>query len=267
MNPGEPRIGITANDPGTRSARRYAAAVEAAGGVVYWITPADLRAAGERAALRRIDALLLSGGRDIDPQMYSESITPGLDVDVDTNRYEVEIPLGRAVLEERMPVLGICGGMQVLNVASGGSLYQDVSLLGIDPAAHRIEGKDVFHDIRIVPGSRLAEIMKLGVHRVSRVRRVPRVSDSTDPTDSIDQEDFVIRVNSAHHQAVKQPGRGAVITAAAPDGVIEAIEFPSASFAIGVEWHPERMPDDESQRQLFSSLVSSARTAQPRSGA
>jgi len=239
VNPGAPRIGITAIDPSTQSARGYATAVEAAGGAVHWITPADLRAAGERAALRGIDALLLSGGRDIDPRMYSESITPGLEVDVDTNRYEVEIPLGRAVLEERMPVLGICGGMQVLNVASGGSLYQDVSLLGIDPAAHRVEGKDVFHDIRIVPGSRLAEIVG---------RRE-------------------LRVNSAHHQAVKQPGRGAVITAAAPDGVIEAIEFPGVSFAIGVEWHPERMPDDESQRQLFRSLVSAARTAQPRSGA
>lgn len=237
VKPGAPSIGITTNDPATQTARRYAAAVEAAGGAPVWITPADLRAAGEQGALRNIDALLLSGGRDIDPRMYAESITPGLDVDVDANRYEVEIPLGRAVLEERMPVLGICGGMQVLNVAAGGSLYQDVSLLGINPAVHKVKGRDVFHDIRVVPGSRLAEIMKL------------------------DQADFVIRVNSAHHQAVKQPGRGAIITAAAPDGVIEAIEFPGATFAIGVEWHPERMPDDESQRQLFRSLVSAARTA------
>jgi len=239
VKPGAPRIGITTNDPATQTARRYAAAVEAAGGVPVWITPADLRAAGEDGALRNIDALLLSGGRDIDPRLYSESITPGLDVDVDANRYEAEIPLGRAVLEERMPVLGICGGMQVLNVAAGGSLYQDVSLLGINPAVHKVKGRDVFHDIRIVPGSRLAEI--LGRSELS--------------------------VNSAHHQAVKQPGRGVIITAAAPDGVIEAIEFPGATFAIGVEWHPERMPDDESQRQLFCSLVSAARTAQPRSGA
>jgi len=233
VKPGAPRIGITTNDPATQTARRYAAAVEAAGGAPVWITPADLRAAGEHGALRNIDALLLSGGRDIDPRLYSESITPGLDVDVDANRYEAEIPLGRAVLEERMPVLGICGGMQVLNVAAGGSLYQDVSLLGINPAVHKVKGRDVFHDIRIVPGSRLAEI--LGRSELS--------------------------VNSAHHQAVKQPGRGAIITAAAPDGVIEAIEFPGATFAIGVEWHPERMPDDESQRQLFRSLVSAARTA------
>lgn len=236
---GAPRVGITANDPSTQSARRYAAAVEAAGGVPRWITPEDLRAAGELAALRNIDALLLSGGRDIDPRMYAESLTPGLDVDVDADRYEVEIPLGRAVLEERMPVLGICGGMQVLNVASGGSLYQDVSVLGIDPAVHRVKGRDVIHDIRIVPGSRLAEVFGLRE----------------------------LKVNSAHHQAVKQPGRGAVITAAAPDGVIEAIEFPGTSFAIGVEWHPERMPDDDHQRLLFHALIAAARTAQPRSRA
>jgi putative glutamine amidotransferase len=204
-----------------------------------WITPADLRAAGERAALRKIDALLLSGGRDIDPRMYAETIAPGLDVDVDADRYEVEIPLGRAVLEEGMPVLGICGGMQVLNVAAGGSLYQDISLLGVDPAVHRVKGQDAFHEIRVVPGSRLAEILgrsELGV-------------------------------NSAHHQAIKQPGRGALITAAALDGVIEAIEFPGPTLAIGVEWHPERMPDDEYQRRVFHSLIAAARAAHSRSRA
>ena len=232
-----PRIGITAPDPSTKSAQRYAAAVEAAGGMPEWITPDALRAANDpRDVLRTIDALLLSGGRDVDPQMYGEAVIPGIGVDVDRARYEVELPLARAALETNVPVLGICGGMQALNVASDGSLYQDLSLAGVDTASHNAK-ELLYHPVRMIPGSRVAQIL----------------------------EREEAQVNSSHHQAVKRPGKGAIVTASAPDGVIETIEFPAKGFALGVEWHPERMPDDARQRRLFESLIGAARAARSRS--
>lgn len=234
MTDGAPRIGVTTNDPTTQTARRYAAAVEAAGGKPAWITPADLRAAGDAGTvLRTLDGLLLSGGRDIDPRMYGEVLIPGIGVDVDATRYEVEVPLARTALEEDMPVLGICGGMQCLNVASGGSLHQDLSLIRVDPASHKVSGEMVYHIVRVVSASLLAHV--------------------------VNGED--LQVNSSHHQAVKRPGKGAAVTASAADGVIETIEFPASRFAIGVEWHPERMPDDERQRRLFLALIAAARAA------
>ncbi len=232
-----PRIGITTPDSSTKSAQRYAAAVEAAGGTPAWITPDDLRAAKDpRDVLRTIDALLLSGGRDVDPQMYGETVIPGIGVDVDRRRYEVEVPLARAALETNVPVLGICGGMQALNVASDGSLYQDLSLAGVDAGSHHAK-EILYHPVRTIPGSRVAQILQR--------EEAP--------------------VNSSHHQAVKRPGKGAVVTASAPDGVIETIEFPANRFALGVQWHPERMPEDPRQRRLFESLVGAARAARSRS--
>lgn len=198
---------------------------------MVWVTPAVLRAAGTPAeVLPDLGALLLCGGDDIDPARYGEPFIEGVDVKIEPDRYGVEMPLVRAAIEHDVPMLGICGGMQEMNVASGGSLHQDLSLAGVDPMAHKVKGTLVYHSIVLTAGSRLASLL----------------GGTTS------------EVNSSHHQSVKRPGKGAVITALAPDGVVEAIEFPECRFAIGVQWHPERMPDDVRQRRLFDALVSSA---------
>lgn len=229
-----PRIGITTSSagPSTPAAQRCAAAIEAAGGAVVWITPGDIRAVEDAAAvLAALDGLLLSGGKDIPPSMYGETLIPDVGVEPDADRYEVEVPLARAALAARLPVLGICGGLQAINVAAGGSLYQDLSLIDVSPAAHKIPGTMVAHPVRVMPHGRLANLMA----------------------------QTAVEVNSSHHQAVKAAGAGVVVTAQAPDGVVEAIEAPALRFVIGVQWHPERMVEtDPRQRRLFDALIHAA---------
>jgi putative glutamine amidotransferase len=135
-------------------------------------------------------------------------------------------------LAHGLPIFGICGGAQVLNVALGGSLYQDIP--SQVPKAHKHAGlPDRAHLVDIVPGTRLAAIVS-----------APEM-----------------RVNSLHHQAVKVPGQGMIVSANARDGVVEAVELPGHSFVIGVQWHPERLfAHDEPSRQLFAAFTRAAST-------
>ena len=137
--------------------------------------------------------------------------------------------LAGKAFERNIPVLGICLGMQELNVANGGRLIQH---LGERTAMHRMDGGDQYHMAELAPGSRLAEIF--GCSR--------------------------IKVNSAHHQAVspEHVAAGATVTAWAED-VVEAIEFPGDTFRIGVQWHPERIRDEEHRSKLFAAFVDSCR--------
>lgn len=170
--------------------------------------------------LEGLDGLVLSGGGDVHPSRYGRE-HDGLSRGIDTERDAFEMALVHGALAVRIPLLGICRGCQVLNVALGGTLYQDVRT---ERAGRTLEHSYTdhdpgrFHALQLDPGSWLARAA--GRHRIT--------------------------VNSHHHQAVREPGRGVKIVAWAIDGVGEAIELaPSVGLAIGVQWHPERLTQDE----------------------
>lgn len=222
--------------PATEAGRYYAAAIEAAGGEVVWLEPQAVSGADPLQLLGRLHGLVASGGVDVDPRHFGEEALPEAGVEVDPVRDTAELPLIRAALDSDLPLLGICRGVQIINVALGGTLVQDLSLLGLPVAAHqqRLAGKgllDLAHAVEIAAGSRLRAL--LGSERVE--------------------------VNSFHHQAIRTPAPALVLTARAPDGVIEALEHPGRRFVVGVQWHPERMvPTSSAQRRLFEAFVRAA---------
>lgn len=211
----------------------YVDGVLEAGGTPV-VLPPFVEAAGELAG--KIDGLVLSGGSDLDPSYYGEEPTPELGVTLpERDAFEMAL-LGHA-LERSVPVLGICRGLQVLNVALGGTLYQDLpSQFGTDGLiAHRQQMPkwQWTHEIEVSGGSGTASIMK-----------------STD-----------LRVNSYHHQAIKDLAEPLVAVAYASDGVIEAVESPDLSehWLLGVQWHAEAMRGaSRQQRALFEAHVSAA---------
>jgi len=230
-----PAIGVTlavdeANPVRFTVRQDYVRSVDQAGGLPMVVPPLD----GESAAqiLERVDGLVLTGGSDVDPALYSESAHPKLGA-VFRGRDEFEIALCREALRRDLPILAICRGHQVLNVATGGTLFQDIpsqvsGAVDHDPETERWERA---HDVQVLPGTRLREI--LGRDEVG--------------------------VNSFHHQAVKDLGRGLVVSARAADGVIEGIEAPDRRFALGVQWHPESFwREPEGFRPLFDALVREA---------
>lgn len=234
-----PRIGITMKAGGAShpAYRLYAAAVEAAGGDAVWLDPETMAGVDPQNVLRDLDGLLFSGGVDLDPDTFGERTIPAAGVEIDPARDAMELPLARASLADDIPVLGICRGVQTLAVAAGGSLHQDLGLLGYDPARHqqRSAGKDdaaTAHAVAVEPETRLAAAVGAGDHTV----------------------------NSFHHQAVRDVPQGFVVTARSDDGLIEALEDPRRPFFLGVQWHPERMVEREaSQRALFAAFVEAAR--------
>jgi putative glutamine amidotransferase len=234
-----PRIGITTKSGGAShpAYRPYAAAVEAAGGEAVWLDPETLAGADPQEVLRDLDGVLFSGGADIDPHEFGETVIPDASVEIDAQRDALELPLARAAMAADLPVFGICRGVQTLAVAAGGALHQDLALLGRERAAHqqRDAGKDetaLAHQVHVTTGSHLAAAVGDGEQQV----------------------------NSFHHQAVRDVPAGFVVTARSSDGVVEALEDPGRPFLIGVQWHPERMVDrDPAQRRLFAAFVEAAR--------
>jgi putative glutamine amidotransferase len=162
--------------------------------------------------------LILSGGGDVHPDIYGGN--PSLCVSVDRARDELEFELLKVAFARKIPILGICRGIQVLNVFLGGTL------LGHIEGHSAVEGEDRRHAVNITPGTRLRAILG---------------------TESLE-------VNSAHHQALRELGKGLIVSAAANDGTIEAVELPGDHFVIGVQWHPERDKDEEGNHS-FSSLM------------
>jgi putative glutamine amidotransferase len=231
-----PAIGVTVSFDHRRKdfftlRRDYVRAIEQAGGLPVLLAPGSPEEAGE--LLGRVDGLVLSGGSDVDPALYGEPVHPSV-TQIFRERDEFEIALCRESLRQDLPLLAICRGHQVLNVARGGTLVQDIpsELRGSgnhDPERERWEPA---HDVRVEPGTRLHRI--LGRERVE--------------------------VNSFHHQAVKTLGERLVASAwSIVDGVVEGIEAADRRFAIGVQWHPEafwnRSPGFQS---LFEALVSAS---------
>ena len=211
----------------------YVHAVESAGGAPLVIPP-HVEKAKLRAIFEHLDGLLLSGGGDILPALFGEEDS-GLLWAVDERRDRAELALARWALAEGFPLLAICRGIQVLNVAAGGTLFQDIPTQVSHALSHSIVAGNprarVSHTVEVKAGSRLAALLGAGE----------------------------LGVNSAHHQAVKAVGAGLVITARAPDTVVEGLEAPDHPFCVGVQWHPEAMVASfPVMRRLFEGLIEAA---------
>lgn len=235
----KPRIGITcARD--AASPERYALssayveAVRRAGGLPL-LLPA-LGAVDGAEWERALDGLLLSGGGDVDPELYGEEprVENGR---IDPEADAFEIALCRAFLERAKPVLGVCRGAQLLNVAAGGDLYQDLFRQAKTRLQHvqRAPRWHGTHRVQIAPGSLLAAVAGAGS----------------------------LRVNSFHHQAIRRVAPGFVASAHASDGVVEAVERPGHPFTLGVQWHPEHLRD-AAAAALFGAFVAAAAGQAPR---
>ncbi len=213
--------------------RGYTQGVEAASGLPVLFPNSDnLSLAPEYVA--RVDGLLLTGGDDIHPRHYGEAPHPRIDL-VDERRDAFEIALLRAARERGMPVLGICRGIQLINVALGGDLYQDIPSQKESSVGHaqKTLREGPWHEIEVRPGTRLAEI--LGETRAA--------------------------VNSYHHQACRRVAKGLAVTATTADGIVEAVEDPGHPFFVAVQWHPEVLEGGgaASSQRLFAAFVAAAR--------
>jgi putative glutamine amidotransferase len=195
-----------------------------------------------RKVLNEVDGLLLTGGGDVDPVFYGADRHPLTD-DAEPGRDEFEIDLARRAMSADLPLLAICRGAQVLNVAAGGTLVQDIPSAIESELSHAVtEPKDLeCHDIDIVADSKLWTVLG------------GRLSTACS-----------CRVNSRHHQSVGRPGAGLVVNARAADGVIEGIEKPDATFCVGVQWHPENFWRSGEFKPLFEAFVDAARARMDR---
>ena len=232
-----PLVGITldAEPPGGYSKypwyalrSNYAGAVATCGGLPVAL-PHDPSLTA--AYLDRLDALVVTGGAfDLDPTLYGDGERHAT-VTLKEDRTIAELSLVRGALARDMPVLGICGGEQLLAVALGGTLVQHIP----DEVAGALEHEqanprhEAGHEVQVVPGTMLARIV-----------RVPSM-----------------QVNTAHHQSVRDAGPRSVVNATAPDGVVEGVEDARYTFCLGVQWHPEFMIDP-GDRRIFEALVSAA---------
>jgi putative glutamine amidotransferase len=210
----------------------YIDAVVRAGGIPLCITRPEKEDVA--ALLSSVDGILLIGGHDIDPAHYGEE-RKEYTCNIDADRDRLELMLVHVAKERRLPILGICRGMQVMNVAGGGSLYQDVYSemphaivhdYHNDTQSKPLARNTIAHDIMIVEGTLLSEIA-----------RSP-----------------LIAVNSLHHQGIKTLGKGLSPSGRASDGLIEAIEIVDHPFGLGIEWHPEELGDATSQK-IFAAFV------------
>ncbi|HJW84005.1 MAG TPA: gamma-glutamyl-gamma-aminobutyrate hydrolase family protein [Anaerolineae bacterium] len=214
--------------------RRYVMAVEAAGGAPVMLPP-GLSEDSLRSMFERLNGLLLSGGGDIDPACYGEAPHPA-STEINADRDRMELALARQAVDGDKALLSICRGIQVFNVALGGTLVQDIPAQIPGALQHNFDSASVArthiaHPVQIDAGTRLSEVM------------------------GVDQAG----VNSWHHQSLKQIAPGLKVTALSPDGVIEAVELPGHRFALGVQWHPEWLYDRQPEmKRLFEALVQAA---------
>lgn len=186
-------------------------------------------------ALAGLDGLMLTGGDDVAPSRYGET-AHATTVEAEPGRDEFEIALVKAARARQLPIFAICRGVQVLNVACGGSLVQDIpsQLKGAVPHSLTMPPNEAYtlaHEVWVEKDSLLSKLMR------------ERLADEA------------LEVNSRHHQAVKDIARGFTVSATAPDGVIEAIEDPAARFCLGVQWHPENFFRTGEFRALFEGFL------------
>jgi len=222
----KPRIGITCAS--LAKVHKYLAALEQAGARPV---PIPVGTKSPAALLDGLDAMLFPGGPDVDPAEYGETRQPGTEVDVELDR--LELPLAREVLKRRLPVLAICRGLQLVNVALGGSLYQDLGVDGVTARNHRTpkdQPRDLLcDDVAVEDGSTWRSVAG------SRA----------------------LMVNSHHHQAVKDVAPGLKVTAISADGVIEGLESDDG-LVLAVQCHPEELTSYPWARDLFRHFVEKA---------
>lgn len=228
-----PLIGITTypkNDDGSFTLPAlYVSAVRRAGGIPMLIPPGESQLI---LLLDRLDGLLLTGGGDIDPALYGGSRHEAI-YGVNAGRDACEFALVRAWLSRRKPLLGVCRGCQVINVALGGTLIEHLPDLVGEKVQHRLPPRrPATHDIRAQADSLLARVL----------------GETTFPA------------ASWHHQAIRQPAPPLCPVAWSPDGVIEAVELPDHPWLLAVQWHPELTADENAaQQRLFTAFVDAAR--------
>jgi putative glutamine amidotransferase len=209
----------------------YEESVRRAGGEVRVLNPAVDAPAD---AIGSVQGLLLTGGGDVRPDLYGAAAHPTFDP-AEPGRDDYEIALVRLALERDLPVFAICRGVQLRNVARGGTLIQDIpDEVGMS-VEHRVKEPRfaIAHDVWLTSGTLLERTLR------------ERLEDNADS----------FAVNSRHHQAPKDLGEGLVASATAPDGVIEAVEDPTRRFCLGVQWHPENFWRTGEFRPLFEAFV------------
>jgi len=231
-------IGITTNhsvnvygQPTVMLMQSYVRAVMQAGGVPVLI-PSLIAEDGWDALYGRLDGLLFSGGGDIGLEHAPGEPHPRI-ADVDPARDSVELKLVHAAASDGKPFLGICRGCQVVNVGLGGSLYTHIPDQLPHALDHSYPGNMrtvLVHEVKIEEGTRLAEIYG----------------------------EPIIKVNSLHHQGLKDIAPSLRVAGHAPDGLVEAVELPDHPFGLAVQWHPEWLTDEESTRNLFRKFVEAA---------
>lgn len=211
---------------------KYIEAITEAGGVPL-LLPTGIDNEAVEEISRRLDGFLFTGGGDLAPSSYREESHPNLD-GVDEERDAMEFSLVRLVVGEKIPFLGICRGLQTINVTLGGSLYSHITDQLPSAIKHKYdsgtERQVLAHQVKITPSTRLAEIL----------------------------QEEQLSVNSLHHQAVKTLGDNLRCSGAAPDGLIEALELPNHPFGLAVQWHPEWLTDQLVNRRLFRAFVAAA---------
>ena len=214
----------------------YIDALQAAGGIPVLI-PETLSDEDVQQLYALLQGVVLPGGGDLDPQVYGEPQHPATD-SIDLERDRVELYLTRRAIADEKPFFGICRGVQVLNVALGGTLYQDLPSEFPDALPHYFRAPEFprdhhGHTVQVEEESLLARCLGTPL----------------------------VEVNSRHHQAARQVAPGLQIVARAPDGVIEALELPTHPFALGVQWHPENLQAEAPMRGLFEQFVEAAKRA------
>lgn len=209
---------------------KYVSSLRRAGASVRWIELTDVQKAVEEAAA--CDGLLLPGGADVDPHLYGMEPLEGCGKP-NALRDAAEPPMLRRMLEEKKPVLGICRGMQMINVCFGGDLIQDISKIQTYRHSRFLSRTKGEHEVVLPPDTRLYGILG--------------------------NADTAL-VNSLHHQAVNRLGKGLTITALSRDGFVEAMETTDDSFCLAVQWHPEHMSHRHpAQQALFNAFVQACR--------
>lgn len=213
--------------------QRYIITLAAAGALPLMIPLVDDETL--RGIYDSLDAVFLPGGADIDARTYGEDPHSKADT-TDLERDRVEVALAKWAIDDAKPVLGVCRGLQLINVAAGGTLYQD---LGDEfpgsikhdyfPFAGEHFSRDYLaHEVRVAEGTRLAQFVGAGA----------------------------LKVNSMHHQGIRELGRGLVATAEAPDGLIEGLEGENGNYLVAVQWHPEALTDNcHRSRELFADFI------------
>lgn len=235
----QPLIGITSgltrNQAGStlcQVGQAYITAIQNAGGTPI-IIPVEIDAQSIENLLARVDGLLFTGGGDIDPLLFNGDPHPRV-YGISPERDLLELTLIKRALQVEKPLLAICRGIQVLNVALGGTLHTHIKDQLPNAMKH-----DYFPGF---PRDKLAHTISLTCG--SKLQKILGADD--------------VQVNSLHHQGIARLGKGLSATAYAPDGLVEGVEVEGVNFALGVQWHPECMPEDVKMQGIFSALINAS---------